>query len=65
MMDKLHHLGKSLTDTDLVTEAFLSGEVSPVGYHSLTWEDGISHNLDVWCHLCRHCQLEGHLSLSH
>ena len=67
-MTLIVHLHLKITETsetDLVTEAFLNGEVGAVGDHSLTGEDGVNYNLDVWSHVWRHCQLKGHLALIH
>lgn len=34
------------SDTDLVAEALLRGEVGTVGNHQLTGEDGVSYDLN-------------------
>ena len=51
--------------TDLVTEAFLSCEVSTVGDHRLTGKDGVSHHPNTWGDLWRYLQLKGNLAFSH
>lgn len=54
-----------LFSTDLITEAFFCRELGAVSDHILAGEDSVSHKLDQRCHVRRHGQLKGHLTLSH
>lgn len=53
------------SDTDLVAEALLRGEVGAVGNHQLTGEDGISYDLNKRRHARSYAKRQGHLTLSH
>lgn len=52
------------SDTDLVAEALLCGEVGAVGNHQLTGEDGVSYELNKRRHVRSYVKLQGHLTLS-